>query len=96
MSDRLRVVHLSLSPSCVTRKKTACHARRTKRIMHDGLSERGTTRSLRVRVFSLSVNSCCRVVLCCVVLKGKLTTWEKVSSLEYFGQKFLLGVGRAL
>ena len=25
------------------------------------------------------------VVLCCVVLKGKLTTCEKVSSLEYFG-----------
>ena len=35
-------------------------------------------------------------MLCCVVLKGKLTTCEKVSSLEYFGQKFLLGVGRAL
>ena len=35
-------------------------------------------------------------MLCCVVLKGKLTTSEKVSSLEYFGQKFLLGVGRAL
>ena len=32
------------------------------------------------------------VVLCCVVLKGKLMTCEKVSSLEYFGQKFLLGL----
>ena len=36
------------------------------------------------------------VLSCCVVLKGKLTTYEKDSSLEYFGQKFLLGVGRAL
>ena len=35
-------------------------------------------------------------MLSCVVLKGKLTTCEKVSSLEYFGQKFLLGVGGAL
>ena len=68
-TPRLRVVPLSLSPSCVTRKKTAkkwprenlgrvllaprisrghflCHARRTKRIKHDGLSERGPTGSL--------------------------------------------------
>ena len=58
MKSRLRVVPLSLCPSCVTRKKTAKkmaaffhgflsrHARRTKRVTHDGLSQRGTTRSL--------------------------------------------------
>ena len=76
---RLRVVPLSLSPSCVTRKKTArkkwpreilgargsfralLASRFSRghfflaaffRVTHDGLSERGTTRSLRERYFS--------------------------------------------
>ena len=72
--DRLRVVPLSLSPSCVTWTKTARKNGRVKswgrearersvllaprisrghflltiffRVMHDGISERGTTRSL--------------------------------------------------
>ena len=48
---RLRVVPDSLSPSCVTRKKMAAwisgfHADIFFRVTHDGLSERGTTRSL--------------------------------------------------
>ena len=59
LKTRLRVVPLSLSPSCVTRKKTMkkmavwclrghflCHTWRTKCVTHDGLSERGTTHSL--------------------------------------------------
>ena len=54
---RLRVIPLSLSPSCVTRKKTASRPQESRghfvlvvffRVMHDGLSERGTTRSLLV------------------------------------------------
>ena len=41
----------------------------------------------------------CCVVLCCVVLckKGKLMTCIKCERfLEYFKQKFLLGVGRVM
>ena len=52
---RLRVIPLSLSPSCVTRKKLLLGPRSQAgifflaiffRVMHGGLSERGTTRSL--------------------------------------------------
>ena len=63
---RLRVVPLSLSPPCVTRKKTAkkmtawnpviCFAVFF-RITHDGLSERGITRSLE-RAFSKRKYTC--------------------------------------
>ena len=37
-----------------------------------------------------------RELVVCKWVKGKLTTCKMVSSLEYFGQRFLLGVGRAL
>jgi len=56
VDSRLRVLPLSLSPSCVTRKKTARKKWPSEIhhfflavffcVTHDGLSERGTTRSL--------------------------------------------------
>ena len=70
--DRLRVVPLSLSPSCVTQKmaardpegeKHACfsppdfHAAIFFHVTHDELSERGTTRSLIARRFIVVMRS---------------------------------------
>ena len=47
-----------------------CHARRTKRITHDGLSERGTTRSLVLHKHSLC--------------KWKLRRWKSKSAYTLF------------
>ena len=61
--------HACFSPSG-SRAAIFCYARRTKRITHDGLSERGTTRSLVLHKHSLC--------------KWKLRRWKSKSAYTLF------------
>ena len=47
--------------SRISRGHFLCHARQTKRITHDGLSERGATRSLQYNCSFLAFNSLKRI-----------------------------------